>query len=287
MGVARSMTGFGRASLAQGDATLTAEISTVNQRGLAVVVHLPSEWAELESRLGTVVRESFQRGKVTVRLACARANASGLNLAEPLRQLRELAAQHGISGQPDWHVLQRLVEQQQGARSQPALDESLTEAAARCVREALRACDLMRAKEGEALVCDLAGRLDVIAGLVDRMATSERASPTRTRDRLLRRLADLGVGVDLTDERVLRELALHADRCDITEELTRLRSHLEQGRTQLGQAASGRGLDFLTQEFLREVNTIGSKAAEVETTRAVLEAKTEIERFREQVQNLE
>ena len=95
------------------------------------------------------------------------------------------------------------------------------------------------------------------------------------------------VGVDLSDERVLRELALHADRCDITEELTRLGSHLEQGRAQLGQAGSGRSLDFLTQEFLREVNTIGSKAAEVETTRAVLEAKTEIERFREQVQNLE
>jgi uncharacterized protein (TIGR00255 family) len=287
MGAARSMTGFGRATLAQGNANLTAEVSTVNQRGLAVVVHLPAEWAELETRLGAVVRESFQRGKVTVRLGCTRVGTGGPDLAEPLRHLRDLATRHGIKGEPDWHVLQRLVEQQQGIAGLPVPDETMAEAAARCLREALRACDGMRAKEGEALVRDLSTRLDAIAALVERMAASERTSPTRTRDRLLRRLADLGVGIDLADERVLRELALHADRCDITEELTRLRSHIEQGRSQLGQSAPGRGLDFLTQEFLREVNTIGSKAAEVETTRAVLEAKTEIERFREQVQNLE
>ncbi len=287
MGAARSMTGFGRATLAQGSANLTAEVSTVNQRGLAVVVHLPAEWAELETRLGAVVRESFQRGKVTVRLGCTRVGTGGPDLAEPLRHLRDLATRHGIKGEPDWHVLLRLVEQQQGIAGLPVPDETMAEAAARCLREALRACDGMRAKEGEALVRDLSTRLDAIAALVERMAASERTSPTRTRDRLLRRLADLGVGIDLADERVLRELALHADRCDITEELTRLRSHIEQGRSQLGQSAPGRGLDFLTQEFLREVNTIGSKAAEVETTRAVLEAKTEIERFREQVQNLE
>lgn len=287
MGAARSMTGFGRAALTHGDASLTVEVSTVNQRGLAVVVHLPAEWAELEARLGMVVRETFQRGKVTVRLACVRTSSAGLDLSEPLRQLRQLAAQHGIQGEPDWHILQRLVEQQQGSRSQPPASEDLADAATRCVREALRACDEMRAKEGDALVRDLSGRLDTIAGLVQRMAASEKAAPTRTRDRLLRRLAELGVGIDLADERVLRELALHADRCDITEEITRLHSHLDQGRTQLTQAGSGRSLDFLTQEFLREVNTIGSKAAEVETTRAVLEAKTEIERFREQVQNLE
>lgn len=287
MGAARSMTGFGRAMLAQGNANLTAEVSTVNQRGLAVVVHLPAEWAELETRLGAVVRESFQRGKVTVRLGCTQVGTGGPDLTEPLRHLRDLATRHGIKGEPDWHVLQRLVEQQQGIAGLPVPDETMAEAAARCLREALRACDGMRAKEGEALVRDLSTRLDAIAALVERMAASERTSPTRTRDRLLRRLADLGVGIDLADERVLRELALHADRSDITEELTRLRSHIEQGRSQLGQSAPGRGLDFLTQEFLREVNTIGSKAAEVETTRAVLEAKTEIERFREQVQNLE
>jgi len=287
MGAARSMTGFGRATLAHGDATLSVEVSTVNQRGLAVVVHAPADWPELEPRLAALARESFQRGKVTVRLSCVRGTIAGPDVAEPLRQLRELATRHGIAGQPDWQVLQRLVELQQGASRQPPLDAALTEAAEQCARAAFRACDVMRAAEGVALTRDLASRLDALARLVDRMATSERAAPARVRDRLLRRLSELGVGVDLADERVLKELALHADRCDISEELTRLASHLAQGRSQLAQSGAGRGLDFLTQEFLREVNTIGSKAAEVETTKAVLEAKTEIERFREQVQNLE
>lgn len=281
------MTGFGRASLTHGDLALSAEVTSVNQRGLAVVAHVPPEWPELELRLASLARETFQRGKVTVRLAASRAANTEPDLAEPLRRLRELASRHGIAGQPDWQVLLRLVEQQGVARGLPASDDALIAAAERCAREAFRACDGMRLAEGEAIVRDLDARLGAIAGLVGRMANSEGRAPTRARDRLLRRLADLGVGVDLADERVLKELAIHADRCDITEELTRLRSHLDQGRSQLRQPGAGRGLDFLTQEFLREVNTIGSKAAEIETTRAVLEAKAEIERFREQVQNLE
>jgi uncharacterized protein (TIGR00255 family) len=104
---------------------------------------------------------------------------------------------------------------------------------------------------------------------------------------LLRRLKEAGLALDVSDERVLKELAFFAERCDITEEVVRLRSHLAQFETELGQPNGGRKLDFLVQELLREVNTIGSKAAEIPTTRAVLEAKTEIERIREQVQNLE
>lgn len=287
MGAARSMTGFGRATLTHGDANVTVEVSTVNQRGLAAVVHVPTEWPELELRLAALARESFQRGKVTVRLTCSRGTVAGPDLTEPLQQLRELAKRHGITGQPDWQVLQRLVELQQGLSRQPPLDEALTHVAEQCARAAFAACDAMRASEGEALIRDLTSRLDTLDKLIERMSTSERAAPTRMRDRLLRRLSELGVGVDLADERVLKELALHADRCDISEELTRLASHLAQARAQLLQTGAGRGLDFLTQELLREVNTIGSKAAEIETTRAVLEAKTEIERFREQVQNLE
>jgi uncharacterized protein (TIGR00255 family) len=104
---------------------------------------------------------------------------------------------------------------------------------------------------------------------------------------LLRRLKEAGLDLDVSDERVLKELAFFAERCDISEEIVRLRSHLAQFEAELGQANGGRKLDFLVQELLREVNTIGSKAAEIPTTRAVLEAKTEIERIREQVQNLE
>lgn len=279
------MTGFGRASLACGSLTLNAEVSSVNQRGLAVTVHLPPEWSGLEARLAALPRETFQRGKVTLRLAVA--GGGPADLTEPLRQLRELAARHGIAGQPDWHVLLKLVEQHRGGPVAPGADDALSSAAERCVREALAACDAMRLTEGAALARDLGQRLDRIGELAGRMARAEEGAVARRRDRLLRRLADLGIGVDLADERVLKELALQADRCDITEEITRLRSHLAQGGDLLQQAGSGRGLDFLTQELLREVNTVGSKAAEVDTTRLVVAAKTEIERFREQVQNLE
>jgi uncharacterized protein (TIGR00255 family) len=119
------------------------------------------------------------------------------------------------------------------------------------------------------------------------MEAGEKEAPPRHRAALMRRLQEAGLGLDPTDERVLKELALFADRCEITEEVVRLKSHILQFTNELKVAKSGRKLDFLVQEFLREVNTVGSKAAEIPTTKAVLEAKTEIERIREQVQNLE
>jgi uncharacterized protein (TIGR00255 family) len=119
------------------------------------------------------------------------------------------------------------------------------------------------------------------------MEAAEKSAPVRHRDAMLKRLKDAGLSLDVADERVLKELALFADRSDITEEVVRLKSHVAQFSTELGLPNSGRKLDFLIQELLREVNTIGSKAAEIATTKLVLEAKTEIERIREQVQNLE
>ena len=145
----------------------------------------------------------------------------------------------------------------------------------------------MRRAEGAALAKDRGGRLVRMATMVDGMEAAEKAAPVRHRDAMLKRLKEAGLSLDVSDERVLKELALFADRSDITEEVVRLRSHIAQFSTELAQPNAGRKLDFLIQELLREVNTIGSKAAEIATTKLVLEAKTEIERIREQVQNLE
>jgi uncharacterized protein (TIGR00255 family) len=153
--------------------------------------------------------------------------------------------------------------------------------------EALQGLVRMRLSEGAALAGDLDQRLSRITDMVGGMESAEKSAPARHRDAMLRRLKEAGLALDVTDERVLRELALFADRSDITEEVVRLRSHLAQFSTELRQPNSGRKLDFLVQELLREVNTIGSKASEIPTTKLVLEAKTEIERIREQVQNLE
>lgn len=280
----RSMTGFGRGTASLGAATLVAEASSVNQRGLSLTFHLPSEWSALEPELAAAARARLQRGKVTVRVSLERAGSLP-ELGEPLAQLRRLAHAHGIPGEPDWEVLLRLSERQ--SQAVPPLEPALRSAVTVACQSALESLDASRAREGAALGADLLGRLSTLAGLVGRMEASAEGGAARRRDRLLRRLADLGLDLDPSDERVLKELALHADRADISEEITRLRSHLDQARALLGSAAPGRPLDFLTQELLREANTVGSKASEIETTRAVLEAKVEIERFREQVQNLE
>jgi uncharacterized protein (TIGR00255 family) len=145
----------------------------------------------------------------------------------------------------------------------------------------------MRQAEGSALAKDLNERLTKMSTMISGMAEAEKAAPIRHRDAMLKRLKDAGLNLDVTDERVLKELALFADRADITEEIVRLKSHIAQFSAELQQPNSGRKLDFLIQELLREVNTIGSKASEIATTKLVLEAKTEIERIREQVQNLE
>ena len=153
--------------------------------------------------------------------------------------------------------------------------------------EALGNLVAMRLAEGAALTKDLSDRLAKMAAMVTGMEQAEKAAPTRHRDAMLKRLKDAGLSLDMNDERVLKELALFADRSDITEEVVRLKSHIDQFSAELALPNCGRKLDFLIQELLREVNTIGSKASEIATTKLVLEAKTEIERIREQVQNLE
>jgi uncharacterized protein (TIGR00255 family) len=284
MGGLRSMTGFGSARAPLGQSVIVAEASSVNQRGLAVSLHGPSEWSALEPEVAALARGLLQRGKVAVRLSLE--TPGGVpDLTQPLAELRHLARVHGVAGEPDWEILLRLSERH--ASAAPSLDDAARVVLLGCCAAALQALDAARAREGAALAADLSGRLKVLAGLVDRMESTAAQGPARQRDRLLRRLAELGLELDPGDERVLRELALHADRCDITEEITRLRSHLDQGNHLLGTSAPGRPLDFLTQELLREVNTVGSKASEIGTTRAVLEAKVEIDRLREQVQNVE
>lgn len=279
------MTGFGRAEGQVGSHLFALEITSVNQRGLALAFHFPSEWASLEPALAAEVRTTVSRGKVTLRCVVERPALTAHDLAGPLKHLRELAHQVGIPGEPDWDVLLRLSDRS-GVVSLPAADGVQSEVQA-ALQRALQAHTAMRGREGEALAQDLRQRLQLLTELADKMATAAQDGPARQRDRLLKRLNEMGLEIESKDERVLKELALAADRADITEEIIRLRSHLQQAAALLNEAASGRALDFLTQELLREVNTVGSKASELAITQAVLAAKVEIERFREQVQNLE
>ncbi len=290
---AHSMTGFGLAEIDLPGARLAVELATVNQKNLQVSVHGPDAWPTLESAATGWIRSRLQRGKVTARVTQAAASGPGAiwDLEATRLQLTELERLAQALGAP-WtppslELLLKLAESRRGqAGSLPELAsvEPLVQAA---FARALDQLIAMRAREGAALAADLRARLALLAGFVETMEASEQGAVARHREALLRRLKEAGLALDVSDERVLKELAFFAERCDITEEVVRLRSHLAQFEAELDQPNGGRKLDFLVQELLREVNTIGSKAAEIPTTRAVLEAKTEIERIREQVQNLE
>ena len=290
---AHSMTGFGRAEIDLPGVRLAVELASVNQKNLQVSVHGPDAWPTLESAATAWIRARLQRGKVTARVTQAAAGGPGGNwdfesTRAQLNELERLAQALDIPWTPP--SLELLLKLAESRRSQSSGLPELAGVEGIVQGAFTRALDqlvAMRAQEGAALAADLRVRLALLDGYVRTMEVSEQGAVARHREALLRRLKDAGLALDVSDDRVLKELAFFAERCDITEEVVRLRSHLAQFEGELGLANGGRKLDFLVQELLREVNTIGSKAAEIPTTRAVLEAKTEIERIREQVQNLE
>jgi uncharacterized protein (TIGR00255 family) len=289
---ASSMTGFGRAEINLPGVRLSVEVATVNQKNLQVSVFGPDSWPALESAASGWIRARLQRGKVTARVTQAATSATQRQwdpeaVATSLDELGKIAQHCGLKLHADGELLLRLAESSR--RPSVVLPEFAdAEAVVRSAfEEALGNLVIMRQAEGAALAKDLNERLAKMSVMVTGMEEAEKAAPTRHRDAMLKRLKDAGLNLDVTDERVLKELALFADRADITEEVVRLKSHIAQFSAELQQPNSGRKLDFLIQELLREVNTIGSKASEIATTKLVLEAKTEIERIREQVQNLE
>ena len=286
------MTGFGRAEINLPGVRLSVEVATVNQKNLQISVFGPDAWPALESATSGWIRARLQRGKVTARVTQAAASSTQRQwdaeaVAASLDELSKLATRCGVTFSADGELLLRLAE----SSRRPSVvlpDFAEAESVVRAAfEESLGNLVAMRQAEGAALAKDLNARLAKMSVILVGMEEAEKAAPTRHRDAMLKRLKDAGLNLDVSDERVLKELTLFADRADITEEVVRLRSHIAQFSAELQQPNSGRKLDFLIQELLREVNTIGSKASEIATTKLVLEAKTEIERIREQVQNLE
>jgi uncharacterized protein (TIGR00255 family) len=289
----RSMTGFGAARGASGGEELDVEVRSVNHKFCEVKVRVPRELAALEIEAGKMVKERLARGGVEVAIRRP-GGAAGLSpridfaLAESYaRAFEEMKARLGLPGAV---TLADVL----GADGVVRLEERSVDLDA--AREALRgalggaldALVAMRAREGQALGRDLAGRLDVIEGLVSRVEVLGPQALEHQRARLAERVQELARGVAVDRARLEQEVALLADRTDVTEEMTRLRSHVAQvrGLLQLAEPA-GRKLDFLVQEMHREVNTIGSKSQSAEIASVVVAMKAEVERMREQVQNVE
>ena len=286
------MTGYGRATASLGKLTLTVQINSVNRRGLDLSLKLPDEWQTFESSVGEAVRKVALRGKVHVEVevtgkSTVTADWDQAAVATTLEQLALLAQARGIKFSPTSELLWQIANAQRTSAKLPA-DEATAKLLEETLGEALRGFAAMRAREGEALLVDFVGRFEKLQSAVATIAQRAPLVPVAYRDLLLQRLRQLELTLDITDERVLKEVALFADRCDVTEEITRLRSHFTQFIELLRAAGEvGRKAEFILQEIGREIHTIGSKANDLAVSRQVIEFKNELERVREQMANVE
>ena len=287
------MTGYGRATAAIGSYSLTVQVSAVNRKTLDLAISLPGEWESLEASVGEQVRQVASRGRISVAVELTGARGAAqvawdeAEVNATLDRLAALAATRDVTFDPTPELLWSVANSQRKTAELPAAEE-VAPVVADAVAEALRAFGAMRAQEGEALLVDFLARLNVLRKHVDAIAARAPLVAPTYRELLLQRLRQAELELDVNDERVLREIALFADRCDVTEELTRLRSHLEQLTTLLkSEAEIGRKGEFILQEIGREVNTIGSKANDLTISKAVIELKNELERVREQIANVE
>ena len=289
-----SMTGFGRGSAATSDWHATVEVASVNRKQAEVVVQAPRELAELEARIRKQVLTQVSRGRIQVSVHLERAAGAlqGIRVDAALARAFHQAfveISHAVGSTVEPQAADYLRQTGILALGAGSIDpEQAWAAIGPALADALTALASMRAAEGLHLRQDLEQRLSILTGFRDGIAAVAPDRAGRQRDLLLKRLREAGLDLESSDERLIKELALFADRCDVSEELTRIDSHVDKFRSYLAAPESpGRALDFLCQELFREFNTIGSKANDANIAHTVVEAKTELEKIREQVQNVE
>lgn len=289
----RSMTGFGAGRATQGGEEVDVEVRSVNHKYCEVKARLPRELAALEVEIVRTVKDRLARGGVEV--AVRRSAVRGMlaprvdlplaqEYARAFEQLRAALALPGPITLADVLGAEGVV----GLEERAADVEAARVAVSRALDGALGQLGVMRAREGEALARDLAGRLDLLEGLVARIEKLAPQTVDHYRARLQERVQDLSRGLPVEPSRLAQEVAIFADRVDVAEEITRMRSHVQQTRALMsGSEPAGRKMEFIVQEMHREANTIGSKSQGVEISGLVVQLKAEIERMREQVQNVE
>jgi len=293
----RSMTGFGEAERETAAGRLRAEIRTVNHRFFSSNLRMPSALERYEPQMREWLRQEIQRGHINASLRIETADGSSdeprlrLNEARARqyhRILTELKTTLGLTGEIDVATLARyndLIEREDGEKIE--IDEDAVRAV---TVEAARAVVKMREVEGRRLHDDLEGRLDAIEQAMNRVRELAPARLVNERDRLRASIRELSEGVGIDEDRLAREVAMTADRWDISEELVRLKAHIDLFRELLDADSAepvGKRLSFVVQEMLRETNTIGSKANDAGIEHQVVAIKNEIERLREQADNVE
>ncbi|BDF70925.1 hypothetical protein CE91St41_18460 [Oscillospiraceae bacterium] len=290
----KSMTGYGRGEAVLNGRTITVELRSVNNRYLDCTVKLPRIYVFAEDAIKARVQQHISRGKVDVFISIGQSEAGDVKISvnKPVADgyyaaLCALRDTYGLRDDISVGLLSRFQDVFLVEKTQEDL-EAVSADLCQVLELALADFDAMREREGEKLLQDVRGRADTIAALT---AQVEERAPGIVRDyraKLEAKMAEVLQNTQLEASRILTEAAIFADKVAVDEELVRLRSHLSQLEHMLSAGgAVGRKLDFLIQEFNREANTIGSKCGDIETARVVVDIKAEIEKIREQIQNIE
>ena len=285
------MTGFGAGNAEVNGQAVYAEISTVNRKQLEIRFSLPRDLTALENDLRKLVQAGLSRGQVAVRISqsSAAGAAAGINrdrVAALINAARELGKEFNVNG--ELTMAQVMTMPGVFDDSCGELPEDVKTAAVQALTKALEQLSNMRAVEGAALKAELEGRLQLLENMHQQLKPFTAEIESQLKQRLLDKLAASDLPVDVQDERFLKELLYYADKSDVTEELTRLSSHFVQFRNFLnGAAGGGRSMDFLVQEMFREITTLGNKAGSGAVAEIVVKFKSELEKIREQIQNVE
>lgn len=289
----KSMTGFGRGTAAGENFTAIVEMRSVNNRNLDIHWRAPQELAAWEIPLKKQVQAAISRGRVDLTITLMQTGEVGYEVNRPLLRgylnaLRQIREEFGLAGEVDLATIARLPGILQPSSVDKSLDETVVRGVEEALTQALAALVAMRAVEGHELQKELLERIRRIEHQLSIIEANSATITDHYREKMRARMAEILENVSLDETRLAQEIAYLAERTDITEEIARLRSHLPQLRDLIsGDGEIGKKLDFLLQETNREANTILSKSADLAICDAAIEIKTEVEKLREQAQNVE
>ena len=290
----KSMTGYGRAHKIVEGRSITVEIKSVNHRYLDFNIKAPRLYGFVEEPLRSLVQSVTTRGKVDIFILIEPFGTDDVsvglnsNLAGAyINALGKISADFSLSGDISALALARMPDVLSTIKEAPDID-AVVSGVSEVAAEALIGFDTMRTREGENLAKDILSRVEAISSLVEKIDEYSPKSAAAYAERLENRIKEILEGREIDETRLLTEVAVFAERISVAEEIVRLKSHISQLKDMvISGEPVGRKMDFLIQEFNREINTIGSKSSDIEATKIVVDLKAEIEKIREQIQNIE
>ena len=290
----RSMTGFGRAQIQFLNDIITLEVASVNKRNLEVILSSPKEWQAFEIHASQKVKSKIYRGRIRISVSIEQQSGkiSSLfnkdQLSSDFSEFKKLLQEYGTSIEIKGETILELLKLRNSNDSHAIPITEVDEILDGLLSDALEKLLEMKNQEGNALRKDMSERVSQIAKLVSKIESESLNIAQEWKEKLFQRLSNAGLQIDLDDERVLKEITIFAEKSDISEEITRLNSHILQLHTTFEQAESiGRKIEFLLQEIGRELNTICSKSTKIQCTQIALDARNELEKLREQALNVE